>query len=124
MKSITKAIIYIFFIFSMCFYFISCDDSGIVTTTPKNNQFVKNYGGANADLMTSMQLTSDGGSIVTGYTISFSFGDNDIFVSRLDGSGNISWSSVYGGSGNDQAECIIQTSDGGYLVAGQTKSFG
>jgi hypothetical protein len=124
MKNLTKGLIYSFLLFFLSIYFVSCDDSGVIPTVPKNNQWVKNYGGANSDMMTSMQITSDGGSIVTGYSISFSFGDNDIFVSRLDGSGNISWSSVYGGSGNDQAECVILTSDGGYLVAGQTKSFG
>jgi hypothetical protein len=124
MKKAVKISFYLLSVFFLGIFFTSCDDSGVIPTPAANGQWVKNHGGANSDIMTSMQITSDGGSILTGYTISFSFGNNDIFLTKLDASGNITWNNVFGGSGNDQGKCVIQTSDGGYLVAGQTKSFG
>ena len=42
---------------------------------------------------------------------------------KLDSSGNVTWQKTYGGSGEDYANSIQQTSDGGYIVAGQTYSF-
>ena len=49
---------------------------------------------------------------------------SDIWVLKLDRDGTITWQKTYGGSGYDDAYSIQQTSDGGYIVAGDTYSFG
>ena len=76
------------------------------------------------DVASFIQQTSDGGYAVTGWTWSFGAGDSDFWVLKLDGDGNIQWQKTYGGRADDQAESIQQTSDGGYVVAGLTESFG
>ncbi|MBI3519348.1 MAG: T9SS type A sorting domain-containing protein, partial [Bacteroidetes bacterium] len=91
-------------------------------------QWIKCLGGTNNEEASSIQQTSDGGYIVAGYT-----GSNDVQVSglhayldywvvKLDGSGNISWQKVLGGGNYDYATSVIQTSDGGYIVAGYSGS--
>ncbi|MHA2635190.1 MAG: InlB B-repeat-containing protein [bacterium JZ-2024 1] len=84
----------------------------------------KTYGGANWDGADSIQQTSDGGYIVAGSTYSFGAGYRDIWVLKLDANGNVLWQKTYGGGNWDRAYSIQQTSDGGYIVAGDTYSFG
>ena len=98
-------------------WILKLDDSGNVT-------WQKTYGGTGYDRTSSIQLTSDGGYIVAGYTTSFGAGGGDAWVLKLDGSGNVTWQRTYGGTALDFAGSIQQTSDGGYIVAGYTESFG
>jgi uncharacterized protein YuzE len=86
--------------------------------------FAKTYGGAAWDGGYSVQQTSDGGYIVAGYTTSFGAGGRDIFLIKTDANGNVQWAKTYGGTGYDEASSVQQTSDGGYIVAGYTNSFG
>jgi uncharacterized delta-60 repeat protein len=84
----------------------------------------KTYGGGRDDGAWSIQQTSDGGYIVAGSTSSFGAGYSDFWVLKLDASGNVQWQKTYGGGGGDWLHAIQQTSDGGYIVAGWTHSFG
>jgi len=43
---------------------------------------------------------------------------------KLDSAGNVQWAKTIGGRVGDIAYSIIQSSDGGYAVAGRTSSFG
>jgi len=86
--------------------------------------WTKAYGGSYDDLACSIQQTTDGGYIVGGQTKSFGAGDYDIWILKLNGSGDVSWQKSCGGSYDDNIHAIRQTSDGGYIVAGDTKSFG
>jgi uncharacterized delta-60 repeat protein len=86
--------------------------------------WAKTYGGIGDDNASCIQQTSDGGYVVSGYTDSFGAGEGDFWVLKLDLNGAIEWQKTYGGTGNDQAWCIQQTNDGGYVVAGETDSFG
>ncbi len=72
----------------------------------------------------SIQQTNDGGYIVAGGTHTFGVRGHDFWVLKLDSDGNIRWQRTYGGSDFEQAYCIQQTNDGGYIVAGYTYSFG
>ena len=84
----------------------------------------KSYGGGDHDgAASSIQQTSDGGYIVAGWTESFGV-VHDAWVLKLDINGNIQWQKTYGGGDHDGASSIQQTTDGGYIVAGRTKSFG
>ena len=76
------------------------------------------------DCAYSIQQTSDGGYIVAGYTSSFGAGGNDVYIIKLDKFGEREWQEVFGESDNDYAYSIQQTTDGGYIVAGYTESFG
>jgi hypothetical protein len=87
-------------------------------------RFAKTYGGINWDFAQSVQQTSDGGYIMAGYTYSFGAGGSDIFLIKTDASGNVQWAKTYGGTNNKRAYSVRQTSDGGYIVAGWTFSFG
>jgi hypothetical protein len=85
--------------------------------------FAKTYGGTNWDEAFSVQQTSDGGYIVAGRTYSFGAGYWDIFLIKTDANGNIIWAKTYGGTDFDEAFSVRQTSDGGYIVAGETNYF-
>ena len=89
-----------------------------------STSFTKTYGGTNWDEVSSVQQTSDGGYILAGYTSSFGAGSYDIFFIKADENGNIVWAKTYGGTGGDFSYSVQQTSDGGYIVAGGTNSFG
>jgi hypothetical protein len=89
-----------------------------------NVQWQKNYGGTDDDWAYAIAPTSDGGYVVAGRTKSFGAGRMDVWVLKLDGQGNVQWQKTYGGKGDDEARAIAPTSDGGYVVAGYTRSFG
>ena len=89
-----------------------------------NVSWQKIYGGTENERARSIQQTADGGYIVAGDTNSFGAGYYDFWVIKLDSSGNISWQKTYGGIDYDYAYSIQQTTDGGYVVAGKTWSFG
>jgi hypothetical protein len=97
----------------------------LIKTDAKGNiQWAKAYGGKNVVDARFFQQTSDGGYIVAGYTNSFGAGELDIFLIKTDAKGNIIWSKTYGGTDDDFASSVQQTSDGGYIVVGYTASFG
>jgi uncharacterized delta-60 repeat protein len=96
----------------------------IKTDASGNIIWAKTYGGTLIDRAYSVQQTSDGGYIVAGETFSFGAGDNDFFLIKTDANGNIQWAKTYGGTNDDRAYSVQQTSDGGYIVAGWTWSFG
>ncbi len=96
----------------------------IKTDASGDIQWGKTYGGTSQDWASSVQQTSDGGYIVAGYTTSFGAGSVDIFLIKTDENGNIIWAKTYGGTSWDEASSVQQTSDGGYIVAGFTGSFG
>jgi len=99
-------------------------DFGIYKLNSSGNKvWFKHYGGVAYDYAYSIHQTSDGGCAVAGYSNSFSHGGNDFAIYRLNSSGNKVWFKHYGGSGNDVGKSIHQTSDGGYIVAGMTKSY-
>jgi len=83
----------------------------------------RHYGGTDSDVTQSIQNTSDGGYIVTGHTYSYTYGQNDFAIYKLDSSGNKVWFKHYGGTNYDWGDSIQQTSDGGYIVAGYTWSY-
>ncbi len=84
----------------------------------------KTYGGSNDDLPQSIQQTTDGGYIMVGETKSFGAGNKDMWILKLNTDGTVNWQKTYGGTLEDEAESVWQTSDGGYVVAGDTNSFG
>ncbi|MDH4070918.1 MAG: hypothetical protein OEV30_10895 [Ignavibacteria bacterium] len=80
------------------------------------------YGGPFSDL--SVEQTADGGFILAGHTTSFGAGDDDAWLLKTDSDGNILWAKLFGGILADQAWSVRQTSDAGYILTGETWSFG
>ena len=72
----------------------------------------------------SLEVTSDGGFIIAGYSQPLSGGSSDIYILKTDGEGNELWSQIYGGNSSDTGLSVVETLDGGYLAAGETFSFG
>jgi hypothetical protein len=84
----------------------------------------KNYGGAREDEGYSVEETADGGYIVAGRTRSYGSGMYDVWLMKVDPSGEKTWDKAFGGALDDEASSIKQTIDGGFIIAGHTKSFG
>lgn len=90
----------------------------------------KTYGGSADEKLSSVEQTSDGGYIIGGTSSSGISGDKtedsrgkaDYWVLKLDLNGNIVWQKSYGGNEYDDLVSIVETNDGGYLVAGQSSS--
>jgi hypothetical protein len=88
----------------------------------------KTYGGSDADMASSVQITKDNGFIIAGYSASSdgdvtgNHGGFDYWIVKLDEIGNLQWQKSYGGSGIDLARDITLTSDGGFIVAGGASS--
>ncbi len=84
----------------------------------------KTYGGINDDVAYSVQQTSDNGYIIAGQSSSFANILGDMWVLMVKSNGDIDWQMTYGGNDSNSANFIQQVSDGGYIVAGETFSFG
>ncbi len=84
----------------------------------------RTYGGSDDDGLLDIRQTEDGGFVAVGWTRSFAAEQEDVWVLRLDGDGQVLWSRVYGGPGIEQAWSVALTDDRGYVVAGGTTSFG
>ena len=98
-------------------YLIKIDSSG-------NEVFERTIGGAKNEVAYSMQLTPDGGLIIAGSTESFGAGGLDVYLVKTDVSGNKVWEKTFGGTQDDWAHSIQITPDGGYILVGQTLSYG
>ena len=86
-----------------------------------NLQWTKTIGAKNKlSSKPSLIQTSDGGYAIAGETESFGAGQWDVYVVKLDASGNLQWTKTIGGRGSEEGLSLIQTSDGGYAIAGST----
>jgi pimeloyl-ACP methyl ester carboxylesterase len=94
-----------------------------------NQQWKRNFGLRDNNEGTSFQETTDGGFILGGFTFNtpqdeLEVLDVDYYVVRTDEHGTLQWQRTYGGSGEDVALSMQQTVDGGFIIAGNTGSFG
>ena len=99
-----------------------------LSAQPGSIEWEHNYGGSEGETANDIQTTDDGGYIVAGQSdsadgdVSENNGDDDYWIVKLDGSGNIEWEGNYGGSARERAYSVQQTDDGGYIVAGDSES--
>ena len=98
-------------------YLIKTDSNGDILWT-------KTFGGSGYDVAFSVQQTTDGGYIIAGFTTSYGAGGRDVYLIKTDSNGDALWTKTFGGSGWDVGHCVQQATDGGYIVAGATESYG
>ncbi len=96
----------------------------VKTGSTGDTLWTRTYGGRLWDYAYSVQQTADGGYIMAGYTSSFGAGSQDFYLVKTNSQGDTLWTRTYGGRLWDYAYSVQQTDDGGYIVAGETHSFG
>jgi hypothetical protein len=96
----------------------------VKTNNTGTREWEQIYGGAGQDIAESVQQTTDGGYILAGFTDSSGAGATDVYLLRTDALGNVEWEQTVGGSGYEKARYVRQTTDGGFISAGQTSSYG
>jgi hypothetical protein len=97
------------------FWLIKTDENG-------NKLWDKTFGGTEIDGASSVQQTSDGGYIIIGGTVSYGAGASDVWLIKTNGKGIEEWNKTYGGAGSEYGRAVIETSDGGFAIAGHAFS--
>jgi len=97
-----------------------------------NKQWDKRFGGTDNDVFTSLVIDDDGGYLLGGYSASDSSGDKtqdtwgnydyDIWIVKIDSSGNKLWDKNFGGTGSDFLYSIGKTNEGGFILGGTSNS--
>jgi predicted secreted protein len=104
---------------------IGGQDAWLVKTDASGNMmWNRTYGGAGNEFCLYLLQTSDGGYAFCGSENSFGAGGTDVWLVKTDATGNLLWQKTWGGPNNEDAYSMIQTSDGGYVLVGGTRSFG
>ena len=78
----------------------------------------RTYGGEQADEARAIIQTRDGGFALAGYSYSYARGESDMWVLRLDAVGQERWQKTYGGRGTEQAYCLTELADEGFILGG------
>ncbi len=101
------------------------DDMYLVKTDSLGNiSYYKTFGGVLSDKAYSIDLTHDNGFVLAGETNSFGAGSSDLYVVKTDTAGNLLWQNFFGGAENDMGFTVKTTNDNGYIVIGNTYSYG
>jgi hypothetical protein len=99
------------------FWLVKTDSEGI-------KQWDRIFGATEFNYAYAVQQTSDDGYILAGWTKSYSAGDVDFWLVKTDSRGTTQWDQTFRGTDSDMAKCVQQTSDGGYILVGETRSYG
>lgn len=87
-------------------------------------QLSLSVGGTANDQGFAIVQTADSGYVIAGQTGSFGAGANDMYVVKFNKAGKLLWTRTIGGSANETGRSMVLASDGGFVIAGQTSSFG
>ena len=81
-------------------------------------EWSQTYGGSLNELANSVQQTYDEGYIITGYTMSYGAGAQDVYLIKTDMFGDTIWTKTFGGASNDVGNCVIETAESDFIVCG------
>jgi hypothetical protein len=96
----------------------------VLSAQAPDTLWTKTYGDWHEDGGFSIDQTTDGGYIVTGSIFVIQKNDYDLWLLKTDSLGDTLWTKTYGGDEWDYGVSIQQTPDHGYIIAGQTESYG
>ena len=88
----------------------------------------KSYGGSEIDEALDITPTTDGNFIVCGNTrsnnidVNLNNGAADIWILKITPNGEILWEKTYGGNSFEAAKSVHQTTDNGFVIAGNSRS--
>jgi len=99
------------------FYAVKVDSLG-------RHQWSNTYGGNESDEGYAVEPTFDSGYAFLGWTNSYGAGGYDVLLVKTDALGKVQWQKTYGGSDWDFGYDISQTADSGFVICGQTYSYG
>jgi hypothetical protein len=119
--NIARVVLSVFVISLLFFPAVMLGNMGFASSSP-SDRWINTYGGANKDRAENLIQTSDGGYAIVGETNATSSGRLELWLLKIDSQGSMEWSRTYGASGNVMGSCVIQTSDGGYAIAGTANS--
>jgi hypothetical protein len=91
-------------------------------------EWEKNLGGRLWEYPTDIQITSDKGFIIAGYSessdgdLTGNKGQHDYWIVKTDSVCNIQWQKNLGGKLSEIPNSIKETQDGGYIIVGSTNS--
>jgi len=109
-------------------YYINTDKDIYMVKTDASGNFTwdQTYNESPDDIPYSIEQTSDSGYVVAGYVNNVISGNSldDLYLLKTDPSGNKEWAKYMGGTGSDKGASAVQTTDGGFVVCGFTKSSG
>jgi hypothetical protein len=94
------------------------------TAAAQDTLWTRLYGGTASEFAHAVCPTDDGGYLFCGGTESFGAGDWDVYLLRTDAGGDTLWTRTYGGVGRDLGAGLAPVPDGGFIVAGETASYG
>lgn len=94
---------------------VRCDAGGTVL-------WAKAVGGAGTDTGEGVCATADGGLVAVGRTTTTCAGVDDLWLVKLNGSGDLVWTKTFGGTGPDAGFDVVATADGGYAACGRTSA--
>ncbi len=99
-------------------------DLVIIKTDPNGNAvWTKTYGGAGLDIGNSVRVVGQQGYIIAGMTTSFGSGDPDLYLVRVDVSGDSLWTRAIGGLGQEYGQSLVVTADSGFAIAGYINNY-
>jgi hypothetical protein len=78
----------------------------------------KNLGGNNDEFAGGIAGTDDGGALIVGDSKSYSEGDKDVYIAKLDKNGKLISAHTVGGEKDDSATALTRTRDGKFVAVG------
>ena len=82
------------------------------------------FGGVGDEFAYSKVTTNDSGAMLVGSTTSFGSGGKNVYLVRINSSGDTLWTRTFGGADDNEGNSIAPVSDGAFIICGYTKSFG
>ena len=118
-----KLKVILFIVICVLYY---CDPGNTEIPEPPEpvEQIGKTFGGTGTEETMSIMQVADGGFVIFGYTESSTAGGQDFYLLKINSNCDLLWEKKYGGTGNDLGLAAVKTVDNGFILAGNSNSFG